>query len=133
MLKTHDIHSAAAICQCHPDSIYKAIRSGELKSRKVGRKWIITEENLLAFLNAPPTTSAAKSGTCVLPPTKPQFTDLRALLLKKTRKNSKSNLKKVSGNSNPPMEEGIYAINAAERTQRRKEFRERQRRLSGPD
>ena len=134
MLKTHDIQSAAAICQCHTDSIYKAVRSGELHARKVGRRWVILEENLTEFLNrttdAPRSTYAEKFTTPVLQPRKSQFIDLKALLKERLRKDSKPNLKAVSGVSNESLTgKEIHVKNAGKRAQRRKEYKERQERL----
>ena len=101
-----------------------------MPSRKVGRKWIITEENLQVFIdtthNVPCFIDVAKSGTCVLTLEASEFTDLPGQPTERKRSVLKRNLKKISPVSrNSLTEEKVHAINAAERAQRRKEFRER--------
>ena len=103
--------------------------------RKVGRKWIIPEENLLEFINsahnAPCFIDVAKSGTCVLTLEESEFTDLPGQPTERKRSVLKRDLKKISPDSrNSLTEEEIHAINAAERARRRIKYRGRQGKLS---
>jgi excisionase family DNA binding protein len=44
------------------DLIYKAISSGKLKARKLGRRTLITDDDLRAFLRALPTLPTTGAG-----------------------------------------------------------------------
>ncbi len=46
------ITTAAARLDCHPETLRRIIRRGELTAIKVGRDWRIREADLLAFLAA---------------------------------------------------------------------------------
>ncbi len=103
---------------CHPE--------------KLVERWIITEENLQALVNTTHNATCfidvAKSGTCVLTLEVSEFTDLPGQPTERKRSVLKRNLKKISPDiRNSLTEEEIHAINAAERAQRRKEFRERKK------
>ena len=43
------VEDAAEWCDVHEKTIYRAIESGKLKARKVGTRWRIRPEALLAF------------------------------------------------------------------------------------
>ena len=49
-MKTYTIRQVAEICHCHHSTILEHIHSGSLNACKVGRQWIITQENLEEFL-----------------------------------------------------------------------------------
>ena len=49
-MKTYTIHQAAEICHCHHSTILEYIHSGSLIACKIGRSWVITEENLDKFI-----------------------------------------------------------------------------------
>ncbi|MBR1819082.1 MAG: helix-turn-helix domain-containing protein [Neisseriaceae bacterium] len=49
-MKTYTIRQAAEICHCHHSTILEYIHSGSLLACKIGRKWVITEENLDNFI-----------------------------------------------------------------------------------
>jgi excisionase family DNA binding protein len=46
------INTAAARLACHPETLRRIIRRGELAAVKVGRTWRVRETDLDAFLNA---------------------------------------------------------------------------------
>ncbi len=46
------INTAAARLDCHPETLRRIIRRGELAAVKVGRDWRVRESDLNAFLDA---------------------------------------------------------------------------------
>jgi excisionase family DNA binding protein len=46
------INTAAARLECHPETLRRIIRRGELTAVKVGRSWRVRETDLTAFLQA---------------------------------------------------------------------------------
>jgi len=44
------INTAAARLECHPETLRRIIRRGELTAVKVGRSWRVRESDLTAFL-----------------------------------------------------------------------------------
>jgi excisionase family DNA binding protein len=46
------ISTAAARLDCHPETLRRIIRRGELTAAKVGRDWRVRESDLTAFLQA---------------------------------------------------------------------------------
>ena len=46
------ISTAAALIDCHPETLRRIIRRGELTAVKVGRDWRVRETDLDAFLVA---------------------------------------------------------------------------------
>jgi excisionase family DNA binding protein len=46
------INTAAAYLECHPETLRRFIRRGELTAVKVGRTWRLRESDLNAFLAA---------------------------------------------------------------------------------
>jgi excisionase family DNA binding protein len=46
------INTAAARLECHPETLRRIIRRGELAAVKVGKHWRVRETDLDAFLNA---------------------------------------------------------------------------------
>ncbi len=57
------INTAAARLDCHPETLRRIIRRGELTAVKVGSKWRVSETDLLAYLAAH--TVEAKSESAV--------------------------------------------------------------------
>ena len=55
----HTIEDAAKITTCGRTSIYQAIKEGGLKARKFGRRTIILDEDLRAWLASLPLREAA--------------------------------------------------------------------------
>ncbi|MBQ9725090.1 MAG: helix-turn-helix domain-containing protein [Neisseriaceae bacterium] len=49
-MKTYTVQEAAEICHCHHSTILEYIHSGSLLACKIGRSWVITEENLDNFI-----------------------------------------------------------------------------------
>jgi excisionase family DNA binding protein len=61
-MDTHySINTAAARLDCHPETLRRIIRRGELTALKVGKSWRVSETDLLAYLAA--RTVEAKSET----------------------------------------------------------------------
>ena len=52
--RAHSINSAAEIIGAGRDGIYAAIRSGQLRARKFGRRTLILDQDLIAFLQSLP-------------------------------------------------------------------------------
>jgi excisionase family DNA binding protein len=46
----HTVEGAARVTTCGRTSVYAAIKAGELKARKIGRRTIILDEDLRAWL-----------------------------------------------------------------------------------
>ncbi len=46
------INTAAARLDCHPETLRRIIRRGDLAAVKVGRTWRVRESDLVAYLNA---------------------------------------------------------------------------------
>lgn len=49
-IKIYSMNEVAKILKVSKRTIYDYIKSGELKVKKIGGKWIITEENLKKFI-----------------------------------------------------------------------------------
>lgn len=47
----HSIESASAAADVGRDKIYEAIRTGQLRAKKFGRRTIITDEDLRTFIH----------------------------------------------------------------------------------
>ena len=52
--RAHSIKSAAESMDAGRDAVYAAIRSGLLKAKKYGRRTLILDEDLTAFLRSLP-------------------------------------------------------------------------------
>ena len=52
--RAHSINSAAESMGTGRDAVYNAIRSGLLKAKKYGRRTLILDEDLTAFLRSLP-------------------------------------------------------------------------------
>jgi 5-methylcytosine-specific restriction endonuclease McrA len=48
---TLDIHEAAALARCHPDTMRKMMKSGEAPGTKIGRAWVVTQPLFENWLN----------------------------------------------------------------------------------
>jgi excisionase family DNA binding protein len=48
----YSITTAAARLDCHPETLRRIIRRGELTALKVGKSWRIRESDLVAYLAA---------------------------------------------------------------------------------
>lgn len=51
-IKVYEVDEVATLLKSSKRTITNYIKNGEMKARKVGSKWIITEENLNIFLNS---------------------------------------------------------------------------------
>jgi excisionase family DNA binding protein len=49
-MNTLDVHEAAALAKCHPDTIRKMMKAGRFPGTKVGRAWRVTEQAFEEFL-----------------------------------------------------------------------------------
>jgi excisionase family DNA binding protein len=67
----YSIAEACVVSSIGRTTLYAAIKSGELQTRKVGRRTLITAPALISWLNARPTEHARKTGgsTLVTPKT----------------------------------------------------------------
>jgi excisionase family DNA binding protein len=52
--RAHSVNGAAAIIGTGRDGVYEAIRSGQLRARKFGRRTLILDEDLSKFLQSLP-------------------------------------------------------------------------------
>jgi excisionase family DNA binding protein len=46
------INTAAARLDCHPETLRRIIRRGELTATKIGKHWRVSESDLTAFVAA---------------------------------------------------------------------------------
>jgi excisionase family DNA binding protein len=46
------INTAAARLDCHPETLRRIIRRGELTATKIGKHWRVSENDLAAFVAA---------------------------------------------------------------------------------
>jgi excisionase family DNA binding protein len=53
--RAFNIHGAAEYCSCRCAAIEEAIRDGRLRARRLGRGFVITREDLDAFIDVLPT------------------------------------------------------------------------------
>ena len=51
MEKLYTVEEACEILRVHYQTLYKLLRSGELKSVRPGRKWLIPESEIKRFLD----------------------------------------------------------------------------------
>lgn len=49
-MKVHTVDSAAEVLQLHKRTVFNLLRSKEIKARKVGNKWRISEKALEEYL-----------------------------------------------------------------------------------
>ena len=49
-MSTLDIHEAAALAKCHPDTMRKLMKAGEAPGTKVGRAWVVLTEEFEKWL-----------------------------------------------------------------------------------
>src|SRR5581483_1214208 len=47
-----DVHQAAAEAKCHPDTLRKMAKAGEVPACKIGRAWVFAEELFQQWINA---------------------------------------------------------------------------------
>ncbi|WP_431307163.1 helix-turn-helix domain-containing protein [Acidithiobacillus acidisediminis] len=50
MVRTLDIHEAAAFLHMHKDTVQRRAKAGEIPGTKPGRSWVFLEEDLVAYL-----------------------------------------------------------------------------------
>jgi excisionase family DNA binding protein len=60
------INTAAARLDCHPETLRRIIRRGELAAVKVGRTWRVRESDLVAYLNAHTVSAKAETPSASL-------------------------------------------------------------------
>ena len=51
-IKIYSMKEVATILDVTERTLYSYIKNGKLKAKKIGGKWMITEENLKKFINA---------------------------------------------------------------------------------
>ncbi|CCH77751.1 Periplasmic molybdate-binding protein/domain (fragment) [Nostocoides japonicum T1-X7] len=49
MIERYFIEDVAARWQCHPQSVRRIVRSGDLRAVKVARRWMVTSDDLAAY------------------------------------------------------------------------------------
>ncbi|QDQ28268.1 helix-turn-helix domain-containing protein [Chitinimonas arctica] len=49
-MRTYTLEQAAALAQCHPETLRHKIKASEAPGRKVGRAYVILETDLAAYL-----------------------------------------------------------------------------------
>ena len=62
----YGISEACKVSSIGRTTLYTAIKRGDLKTRKVGRRTLITAAELLAWLNSRPTEQAGTAGCSTL-------------------------------------------------------------------
>ncbi|RXM73649.1 hypothetical protein DP144_13860 [Clostridium tetani] len=50
-IKVYTVPELVKLFQLNPQSVRKYLKEGRLKGRKVGTKWLVTEESIREFLN----------------------------------------------------------------------------------
>lgn len=50
-IKIYTVPELVKLFQLNPQSVRKYLKEGRLKGRKVGTKWLVTEESIREFLN----------------------------------------------------------------------------------
>lgn len=50
-MSTLDVHEAAALAKCHPDTMRKLMKAGEAPGAKIGRAWVVREECIFDWLH----------------------------------------------------------------------------------
>jgi len=50
-IKVYTVQELVKLFQLNPQSVRKYLKQGKLKGRKVGTKWLVTEEAVIKFLN----------------------------------------------------------------------------------
>jgi excisionase family DNA binding protein len=63
--RAHSIEQACVLTGLGRDSIYSAIRSGKLLARKLGRRTLITDDDLRQFLAGLPRAGAHERASAV--------------------------------------------------------------------
>jgi len=74
--RAFNIYGAAEYCSCRCSAIEEAIRDGRLRARRLGRGFVITREDLDAFIDVlpavephiPPSIAARRAGRAVNAP-----------------------------------------------------------------
>jgi len=62
-MNTLDVLEAAALAKVHPDTMRRMMRSGEAPGAKIGRAWVVTEEQFQKWMEDKcRSTSAAPGG-----------------------------------------------------------------------
>jgi excisionase family DNA binding protein len=65
--RAHTIHETCALTGIGRDTIYALIRSGKLTARKLGRRTLITDDDLRQFLTGLPRAGGHEQGCGVTP------------------------------------------------------------------
>ena len=50
-IKAFTVKDICELLNVTPQSVRKYLKSGDIKARKIGAKWIVTEEAIRAFMN----------------------------------------------------------------------------------
>lgn len=50
-MNTLDVHEAAALAKCHPDTMRRLMKAGEVPGCKVGRAWVVSENEFQKWLD----------------------------------------------------------------------------------
>ncbi len=107
-MQTIGLQEAAKLLRCNVETVRAKAASGEIPAAKTGRAWVFIEVDLLAWLRAQynqgekkchyTKTKKAHSGSLTSFQTEKELDEALGLPTKKTRKESMTNLKLVSGN-----------------------------------
>ncbi|QDQ25977.1 helix-turn-helix domain-containing protein [Chitinimonas arctica] len=72
-MQTYTLEQAAALAQCHPETLRNKIKASEAPGRKVGRAYVILENDLAAYLRGeyvrPGQAAVGPKGTTTCPST----------------------------------------------------------------
>ena len=94
---TVDVQQAASITKCHPDTLRKMAKAGEVPATKVGRAWVFSVELLKEWIEARCLSIDARvapSGGSALAA---KLANQRARRIKQKQKNSSASSKSDSG------------------------------------
>lgn len=50
-MSTLDLQKAAALANCHPNTLRQMMKDGEAPGTKIGRAWVVTESTFMAWLD----------------------------------------------------------------------------------
>lgn len=66
---TVNVEQAAEILHCHPQTVMQLARKGEIRGRKIGRRWVFLVQDLLDYISGGQDTGPCPSSNTPVIPT----------------------------------------------------------------